>query len=214
MKSVIAAVWLHLEDATVPRKEPKNSELHEAMLEENSGASDIAAGGASEAHSQDADMTDGQLAGDSAAAAAAASEDGSADMANTAALKQEPKGKNCEDCGQPWKVILKTSQAKYAQPGRQLYLNREYLKNKPYDDKLLEECKKLRGQTRGERASVLHYDEQEEAGSPEKGTQGPNGNTNPYLCPDCWHKFLSEWRSKSRATGGGEDGTAAAAAGD
>jgi hypothetical protein len=168
-----------------------------------------------------------QLAGGSAAAAAAASEDGSAAVANTApevfmltdrpggatAVKQEPKGKNCEDCGQPWKVILKAA-SKYAEPGRQLYLNREYLQDKPYDAKLLKKCKKFRGQTSGGDAYNLVGDEQEKAGSPEKGKQGRNGNTNPYLCADCWHKFLSEWRSKSRTTGGGEDGAAAAAAGD
>eukprot|EP01043_Picozoa_sp_COSAG02_P036038 COSAG02_NODE_2617_length_8409_cov_2.491697_3_plen_975_part_00 len=202
------------------RKRKREHEEDQQRNEQLAGGSAAAAAAASE--------------DSSAAAAATASEDGSAAVANTApevfmltdrpggatAVKQEPKGKNCEDCGQPWKVILKkpnsdsSPQAKYAKVGRQLYLNREYLQDKPYDAKLLEECKKLRGQTRGERASVLHYDEQEEAGSPEKGTQGPNGNTNPYLCPDCWHKFLSEWRSKSRATGGGEDGAAAAAAGD
>merc|ERR1712127_139811 len=45
-----------------PRKEPKDPKLHEDMREENSGAGGIAAGGASEAHGQDAGMVGGQPA--------------------------------------------------------------------------------------------------------------------------------------------------------
>ena len=129
-------------------------------------------------------------------------------------VKQKSKGQNCEECQRPWRTILRTPQgstpqSKVANPGRQLYLNREYLnreylkKGKPFDEKLLKNRKFRCGNGAKLSTYDLTAEEQEKAGSPKPGTQGPDGNTNPYLCPDCWHKFLGEWRSKFVEGGGG-----------
>jgi hypothetical protein len=131
---------------------------------------------------------------------ASAAQDGAARAQPVLALpapkktKPDKPGQSCEKCDKAWKYVLGgNARSRDAHTGRQLFLNMKYLEQQTPDAALLTSIGNFKGQTK-HLGTTMDLAKHEQVKVPIPFTVGRGeGNTNPFLCADCYLDFLAEW---------------------
>ena len=108
--------------------------------------------------------------------------------------KPDKPGQSCEKCDKAWKYVLGgNARSRDAHTGRQLFLNMKYLEQQTPDAALLTSIGNFKGQTK-HLGTTMDLAKHEQVKVPIPFTVGRGeGNTNPFLCADCYLDFLAEW---------------------